>query len=139
MLEDLVYNLEAGLKNLGRALWPTDPVTQLHEQAQRVAVELCRQQKALRQACNERAAAQRRLKDNRGLIDRLPGLIQRCLRDRRSEEAWRHALALDRARQELADDEAALPRLGQVCWSLHFQVRQLERRLDNLRQRLATA
>jgi hypothetical protein len=138
MLEDLVHNVEANLWNLGRVLWPTDPQTQRHEEAQRVAAELRRCQEALRQAGNDRAAAQRRLKGNRDLIERLPALIQRCLRDKQSEDAWRHALALDRARQEIEADEAAVPRLGQVCWSLRFQVRQLERRLGLLRQRLAT-
>jgi hypothetical protein len=83
----------------------------------------------LQRACTERAAVQKRLKEHQKLVACLPGLIQTCLRREQPEDAWRHALELDRARQAVAQDEAALPRLGQVCWSLHFQVRQLERRL----------
>jgi hypothetical protein len=136
MLENLVYNVEAGLRSLGRLLWSADPFTQLQAQAQRVSEGLRQCQQALQQACADRAAAQRRLKCNYDLIAHVPGLIQRCLAAGQSEDAWRHALALDRARQEAAADEAALPRLGQLCWSLHFQVRQLQRRLARVNDQL---
>jgi hypothetical protein len=136
MLEELVSNVEASLRNLGRMLFPQDPTICLKADAEGIRRDLRQCQDELRQACQERAAAQRRLKDNHDLIARLPNLIQRCLAKDQSEDAWRHALALDRARQEIANDEAALPRLGQVCWSLHFQVRQLERRLGRLREQV---
>ncbi len=127
MLEDLVHNVEARLLDLGRRL--LEPPAPGKDQGERESAELRERRTALQRACTERAAVQKRLKENQKLVACLPGLIQTCLRREQPEEAWRHALALDRARQAVAEDEAALPRLSQVCWSLHFQVRQLERRL----------
>jgi hypothetical protein len=137
MLEELVHNVESRLLDLGRLLLRPDPRGQAQGEGERLAAELCERRAALQRACNERATAQRRLKDNQKLVACLPGLIQSCLRRRQPEEAWRHALELDRARQAVPQDEAALPRLSQVCWSLHFQVRQLERRLARLHEKPA--
>jgi hypothetical protein len=135
MLEDLVHQVESRLRDLGRRLWAADPVAAAASEAERVSARLAECQQTLRGLCGERAAAQRRVRVNRELLSRLPDLIRRCLDAGRAEESWRHALALDRARVELVRDEADLPRLGQVCWSLHFQARQLQRRLDGLRRR----
>jgi hypothetical protein len=129
MLEDLVHNVEARLLDLGRRLLEPPAPVKAQDQAERESAELRERRTALQRACTERAAVQKRLKDNHKLVACLPGLIQTCLRREQPEEAWRHALELDRARQAVIEDEAALPRLSQVCWSLHFQVRQLERRL----------
>jgi hypothetical protein len=135
MLEDLVHNVEARLLDLGRRLLEPAPQGKVQDPAEREAAELRERRTALQRACTERAAVQKRLKDNQKLVACLPGLIQSCLRREQSEEAWGHALELDRVRQTVAEDEAALPRLSQVCWSLHFQVRQLERRLATQRDR----
>ncbi len=139
MLEDLVHNVEARLLDLGRRLMEPGPQTKAQDETERAATELRERRTALQRACTERAAVQKRLKENQKLVACLPGLIQTCLRREQPEEAWRHALELDRARQAVAEDEAALPRLSQVCWSLHFQVRQLERRLTAQRERPSPA
>ncbi len=135
MLDDLVHNVEARLLEMGRRLLEPGPQPKAQDEAERAAAELRERRTALQRACTERAAVQKRLKDNQKLVACLPRLIQTCLRHEQAEEAWRHALELDRARQAVAEDEAALPRLSQVCWSLHFQVRQLERRLTAPRPR----
>lgn len=137
MLEELVHQVEARLKAIGKQLLTPSPRAALEQQIERLDEEVVRCRESLRQAGHERAAAQRRLRVNRDLIARLPGIIRRALEAGNKEEAWHHALALDRARQEAAVDNEALPRLGQVCWSLHFQARQIERQLDHLRQQLA--
>jgi hypothetical protein len=139
MLEDLVHNVEARLLDLGRRLLEPGAATRPPDEGERAAAELRDRRLALQRACTERAAMQKRLKENQKLVACLPGLIQTCLRREQGEDAWRHALELDRARQAVAEDEAALPRLGQVCWSLHFQVRQLERRLASLRPQSSPA
>jgi hypothetical protein len=139
MLEDLVHNVEARLLDLGRRLLEPGPQTKAQDEAECAAAELRERRTALQRACTERAAVQKRLKENQKLVACLPGLIQTCLRREQPEEAWRHALELDRARQAVAEDEVALPRLSQVCWSLHFQVRQLERRLIAQRERPSPA
>jgi hypothetical protein len=137
MLEELVHAMEARLRDLGRSLWPSDPLAGVETEAQRLGTALADCLQALRRACTQRAAAQRRLRGNRQLIDQLPNLIRRCIRNGRGEEAYQHALALDRARQEIAEDQVAVPRLGQLCWSLQFQSRQLQRCLSRLQQKLS--
>jgi hypothetical protein len=139
MLEKLVHRVEEQLCDLGRKLWESDPLVRVEETALRIETELQQQRAALRLAGLQRAAAQKRLKNNQDLVARLPMLVRRSMQADRSQEAWQHALALDRARQEMSEDEAAIPRLGQVCWSLHFQIRQLERRLAEHRRQLAAA
>jgi hypothetical protein len=129
MLEQLVHKVEAHLLDLGRRLLHPEVPAAAPAPADPLEAELRERRSALQRSGTERAAVQRRLKENQKLIASLPGLIRSCLHREQTEEAWRHALALDRARQAVAEDEAALPKLGQVCWSLHFQVRQLERRL----------
>jgi hypothetical protein len=136
MLEELVHHVEARLKELGRRLWEADLLAPVETRAERVSGDLAGCHHALRGACGERAAAQRRVRVNRDLVARLPEFIRRCLDSGRPEDAWGHALALDRARAELVRDEADLPRLGQLCWSLQFQARQLQRRLEDLRKQL---
>jgi hypothetical protein len=129
MLEELVHNVEVRLLNLGRFLWGQEPSAKGPGEGERGNTELQDRRDALQRACTERATTQRRLKNNQKLVACLPGLIRSCLHRSQSEEAWRHALELDRVRQAVAEDLVALPRLSQVCWSLAFQVRQLERRL----------
>jgi hypothetical protein len=139
MLEELVLEVEARLLDLGRSLWPADRLARDEAEGERLAAALGDCQQALRRACTDRAAAQRRLRANRELLRHLPSVIRRCLQRGQHPDAWQHALALDRARQETVEDEAALPRLGQLSWSLQFRSRQLQRRLGRLReQRLTT-
>jgi hypothetical protein len=49
----------------------------------------------------------------------------------------RQALELDRLRRDLAADQAALPALEQTCWCVAFRLRQLDHRLERLREALA--
>ena len=135
-LEQLVHDVESHLFNLGRQLLRPDPRTQLREELDSVAEQLGARREALARSGEEREAARRRLHDNQTAATLLPGQIQAYLRRGDTEEAWRCALELDRARQAVAEDRAALPRLDQVCWSLQFTVRQLERRLARLREQV---
>jgi hypothetical protein len=53
-----------------------------------------------------------------------------------AEEAWRDALALDRAHQELADDQGRLPQREKLAATIELQVRFLTRRLARLQDQL---
>jgi hypothetical protein len=55
------------------------------------------------------------------------------------DQAWQFALQLDQLRQQLAADQAQLPKLEQVCWSLQFQIRQMERQLARLHEQIYPA
>lgn len=132
MLAQLIDSVESGLKDLGRRLtqpsayerW-LDEVDRLHFHLQQRSAELTRSQ-------HELAGVKRRLRDNPTAAALLHSRIEAMLRSGKTEQAWCTALELDQLRQRLAADGEACPRLEQRCWSLHFHLRQLQRRLDRL-------
>jgi hypothetical protein len=136
-LEQLVHTVESHLAAMGRYLLRPDPRSQLLEDIDKLAEELRRRHQALARAREEWEAARRRLHDNRTAATLLPPQIQACVRRGQTEDAWRFALELDHARETLAADQVALPRLEQTCWSLQFLIRQLERRLARLQEELS--
>jgi hypothetical protein len=128
LLEQVVHNVESKLVRIGQRLW-ADPQALFEEQGERLRSELKRQRAVLERQQAELAAAQDRLRENENAVGSLPLRIDRCIRNGQGPEAWQMALRLDEARQQLVADRVAVPRLEQVCWSLHFRIRQLERRL----------
>jgi predicted nucleic acid-binding Zn-ribbon protein len=138
MLERLLYQVESHLLDLGRRLWPADPVAVVQREADRLERDLHEQCAALSRSQAERDEVRGRLGEKQNAVNRLPAQIRTLLAHGQTEEAWRAALALDEARQALAADRTALPRLEQVCWSLEFRIRQLERRLTALRRQLSS-
>jgi hypothetical protein len=135
-LEQLVYDVEA---RLGRLLWRPDPLAELEEEAGRVAKELQDRREALARCDAARIAIKRRLLDNQAAAALLPSQIEASVRTGQTPQAWRLALDLDRLRKSIVEDQAALPRQDQACWSLQFKVRQLERRLIELHKKLYLA
>jgi hypothetical protein len=83
------------------------------------------------------AGVKRRLRDTPTDAALLHSRIERLLQGGQADKAWILALTLDLLRRALADDQAACPRLEQRCWSLHFHLRQLQRRLDQLLEQLS--
>jgi hypothetical protein len=136
-LEQLVYQVEAHLLNLGRLLWRPDRRAQHLEKAERLREELRDREKALARSRAALTTTQRRLHDHQIAAALLTSRIESCLSQGRPDHAWKHALELDKVRQTLAADRVSLPRLEQTCWSLQFTIRQLERRLARLREELA--
>jgi hypothetical protein len=132
-LEQIVHCLETGLARLFRR---PEPAT-ARDEAERVAAELEARQQILEGWERDLAALRQRLADRRLAEARLTAAVESCLRDQRPHLAWKNALELERLRQEVADDQARLPRLEQTCWSLRFQLRQMARQLERLQQRLA--
>ena len=136
-LEELVHDVESRLADLGRRLLQPGPKTQLQEEIDALTAELNARQTALARCRAERDAAARRMLDNHLATTRLKALIETCLRRGQPDQAWQHAMELDRARQAMAEDRAALPRHDQACWSLEFKARQLQRRLTRLQDQLS--
>jgi hypothetical protein len=132
MLEQLVYALESRLLQLGRSLWPLDPRARRQAEAERLLKVLQQRQRLLADTQAELDTVGERLTRNRTAAALLTAQVESCLHRGVSPQAYPHALELDRLRPALAADETALPRLEQRCWSLQFQVRQLERRLDKI-------
>jgi chromosome segregation ATPase len=137
MLEQLIYSVESGLKDLGRRLMQPSTREQLLDEIDRLSVQLQQRCAELTNAQRELAGVKRRLRDNPTAAALLYSRIETMLRNGQTEQAWRAALELDQFRQGLAADQEACPRLEQRCWSLHFHIRQLQRRLDRLLEQLS--
>ncbi len=136
MLEHLVYSLESRLLQLGQLLWQPDLRSRRQEEADRLTEQLQQRHTLLSRSQAELELIQRRLNSNRTAAVLLTAQIESCVHRRVPLQAYPQVLELDRIRQILAEDEAVLPRLEQRCWSLQFQVRQLERRLARLQEEL---
>jgi predicted nucleic acid-binding Zn-ribbon protein len=135
-LDKILQNLESRLVRVGHALWNPDLKEHLREAEESLADEVRERHKALDQAQADRSALQRRITANQNAIDVLTGHIQACLTYGHGDQAWQFALQLDALRQELSRNQAHLPKIEQICWSVQFQVRQLERRLVRLQQQM---
>jgi chromosome segregation ATPase len=139
MLEQLIHTIESGLKGLGQRLVQSSPREQLLDDIDRLSLQLQQCCNQLTRSQRELADVKRRLRDNPTAAALLHSRIETLLRNGQAEQAWNAALELDHLRQRLAADQEACPRLEQRCWSLHFQVRQLQRRLDRLLEQLSSS
>lgn len=137
MLEQLVHSVESGLKDLGRRLLQPNSRERLLDEIDRLSAQLQQRCTELTTSQRELAGVKRRLRDNPTTAALMHSAIERTLRNKHWEQAWRGALELDQLRQSLTADQEACPRLEQRCWSLHFHIRQLQRRLDRLLEQLA--
>jgi hypothetical protein len=138
-LEKMLQQVESRLIRVGEALWKPDPKAKLRAESQRLSDELRDRHDALEQTRSTQMATARRVWENKNAADTLAGHIQACLGCGSGDQAWKFAMQLDRVRQELAADEARLPKLEQACWSLQFQIRQMERQLARLHEQIYPA
>ena len=132
MLEQLVHSVESGLKDLGRRLLQPNSREKLLDEIDRLSAQLQQRCSELTTSQRELAGVKRRLRDNPSAAALLHSHVETMLRNRHLQQAWNGALELDQLRQSLAADQENYPRLEQRCWSLHFHIRQLQRRLDRL-------
>ena len=139
MLEQLLFSVESGLKDLGRRLLEPSTREQLLDDIHALRAQLQRRCAELTTSQCELAGAKRRLRDNPSRAALLHSHIETVLRQGCSQQAWCAALELDQLRQSLRADQEACPRLEQRCWSLHFDVRQLQRRLDRLLEQFSSS
>jgi hypothetical protein len=135
-LEQLVHQVEARLAEVGRRLLQPSPRQVLEAQIEELTEELAARQADRDRSEQECAAARRRLEEIPPAAALLPSQIESSLQRGKHAQAFRQALELERLRRTLAEDQAALPRLEQTCWSLDFHVRLLQRRLARLREEL---
>ncbi len=139
MLEQLIYSVESGLKDLSRCLLKPDAREQFLEEMDRLNIQLQQRRAELARSQHELAGVKRRLRDTPTDAALLHSRIETMFRNGQTEKAWNSALTLDLLRRSLADDQAACPRLEQRCWSLHFHIRQLQRRLDQILEQLSSS
>ena len=139
MLEQLMQSVESGLKDLSRRLLQPSPREQLLEDLYQVNAQLRVRREELTKAQQELAGIKRRLRDNPTRAALLHSRVETMLKNRRMDQAWCTSLDLDQLRQTMARDQETCPRVEQRCWSLHFLIRQLERRLERLHEQLERA
>jgi chromosome segregation ATPase len=135
-LEQFVHHVESNLLKLGTLLAPTDPRAKLEDEADDLVTELQKHHADLCKAEQECAEVRRRLEENEARAALLPSQIEAGVRRGRGEDAYTCAMELERAREALTRDRAELPRLEQRMWSLQFLIRQVERRLARVQNRL---
>ena len=135
-LEELVHDVESRLADLGRRLLQPGPKALVQEEADALGRELEARRAALGRAKAERDATARRILDNHSSVRRLTALVEHHVKRHEHDRGWQYAMELDRARQALAEDRAALPRHEQACWSLQFKIRQLERKVARLEEQI---
>lgn len=136
MLEQLVNTVESGLADLGRALFQTGPRERMQDEFERLTAGLRERHAELTRARTELAGMKRRLRDNPTAAALLYSRIETAIRQRQLDQAYRAAMELDQLRQTMAADQEACPRQEQLCWSLQFLLRQLERRISRLQEQL---
>ncbi len=137
MLEQLIYSVESGLKDLGRRLMQPDVREQLLDEMDRLNMQLQQRRAELTNAQRDLAGIKRRLRDTPTEAALLHSRIETLLASGQTQKAWSAALTLDLLRRALADDQEACARLEQRCWSLNFHIRQLQRRLDQILEQLS--
>jgi phage shock protein A len=135
-LERLVQTFEKRVFALGRQLWRTDPRAQLREEVQHVSTDLQDRRAALDRCRAEIDGLRKRINGNQVAVARLTAQVGAALAGGAADEAWRAALDLDRAHQELADDQGRLPQREKLAAAVELQIRFLTRRLGRLQEQL---
>jgi chromosome segregation ATPase len=135
-IEHFVNSVETRIWSLGRRLMQTDPTTQLREDVMEASDALRARYKELLHDRADLEATRKRIDENQINAALLGSAVEESTKRGSGEQAWRLALELDRARRQLTEDQERLPKLEQRCWSLDFQVRQMERRLARLQTQL---
>src|SRR5437588_11421973 len=125
-------NFAYGSADIVCGLQQPGPKDLLKEGQDTVGRELEARRASLARAKDERDATARRILDNHSSVRRLTALVEHHVKRHEHDQSWQYALELDRARQALVEDRAALPRHEQACWSLQFKIRQLERKAARL-------
>ena len=135
-LERLIQNVEEQMLALGRQLWRTDPRMQLREDVQYLSHDLHDRRAALECCGVEIDGLRKRINGNQAVVARLTAQVGTALARGAADEAWRDALDLDRAHQDLADDQARLPKQEKLAATIELQIRFLTRRLARLQDQL---
>jgi hypothetical protein len=136
MSESWVESVESRLWSLGRRIWRGDEKAELREEVLRAVDDLRKRHDALKQARAELEAMRKRIAEDQANAALLTAAVDNSLARGAGEQAYRLALELDGVRRRLAADQTRLPRQEQLCWSLDFQLRRLERNVARMQQRL---
>lgn len=136
ILDQFIQNMEARLYGLGKHFWRDDALAQMQEQADELSTEL--------QARNvELARCRSALVEIRSVISTremeaalLMSRVETYVHVRDEANAWQHALELDQLHQALRDDRWRLQELQHAEQQQSRHIKQLERSLATLQEKL---
>jgi hypothetical protein len=135
-LEVLIYSVESRLFSLGRTLLQADEKSDLREELDLAQAELTARESALADAESHRDEVQQRVKALQLQGEQLPGLIESSYRRGKTSQALRQAMELETVRRDLAAAQGELRKLEQTVWSLGFNLRQMRRRVERMREQV---
>jgi hypothetical protein len=134
-LEQLFQSVETGLFNFGRRLC-RDRLAEVREEAEQVGDELGRERALLRRCRDEMAQLRQRVRANESRAALLASRVESFVYVHDGASAYDHALELDSTRRRLADDRGGLRRALRFERDCLEAIRELERRYDELHDKL---
>jgi hypothetical protein len=135
-LEQLFQSVESGLFNFGRNLC-RDRRAEAREEAENVGADLRGQRAALRRCRDEMAQLRQRVRASESRASWLASRVESFLYVHDGTSAYDHALELDHIRRRIADDRDELRRALRHERECLDAVRDLERRYDELQDKLS--
>ncbi len=138
LLEEIVHKVEAQIVGFGRLFYKPDAQEQLRDEVDRLGSAMRKRRIELSLWQGQRNAVANRLSDRRARAQLALEQVEEDLRQGFADMAWRRALELDRLRESIEADEASLRKQDQVIWSLEFNIRLQERRLNQLEAKART-
>ena len=135
-LERWVHTVEERVWALGRQLWRPDPRMRLREDVQHVCQDLRERRQALASCQVEMDGLRKCINANQAAVARLTTQVGTALAPAPPTRLGATALDLDRAHQELADDQGRLPKQEKLAATIELQIRFLTRRLARLQEQL---
>jgi predicted nucleic acid-binding Zn-ribbon protein len=136
-LELLISSVESRLFGLGRSLLQADVKSELREELEHAQAELSAREAALASAVARRDDMRQRVKTYQSESQRMPAEIESSFRRGKKSQALRQALELETIRRNFATAQADLCKLEQTVWCLCFNLRQLRRRVERIREQIS--
>jgi predicted nucleic acid-binding Zn-ribbon protein len=136
-LEVLVHSVESRLFRLGRTLLQADEKSELREEMDLAQLEMATREKALARAEGHCDEVRERVKTLQSQAEQMTGQIESSYRRGKRSQALRQAMELETIRRDLIAAQAELPRLEQTVWSIGFNLRQMRRRMERIREQIS--
>ncbi len=134
-LEQLFRSVEMGLWNLGRHLC-RDRFGEAREEAERVSEELRRERAALRRCRDDMAQLRQLVRAHEERATLLASRVESFVYVHDGPSAFDHALELDNIRRRLTEDRAGLRRALRFERECLDTIRELEKRYDEVQDRI---
>jgi hypothetical protein len=134
-LEQLFQSVEAGLLNFGRRLC-RDRFAEAREEAERVSEDLRRERAALRRCRDDMGQLRQLVRAHESRASLLASRVESYVYVHDGASAFDHALELDNIRRRLAEDREGLRRALRSERECMDTIRDLERRYDDVQDRL---